>query len=185
MRSLKKYFALSFAIIALSFVGVSAKSVAPASSKPTKTVEQQISKKLLSLPRYGVFDHITYQVSGSTVTLGGKVITLGTKDMAARVVKDIPGITNVINNIEELPVGGFDERIRRQAYATFVNRGPAQYFATINPDVRIIVERGHITLEGYVVHQSDSNTLNILANGVSGVFSVKNNLIVGRDSSRQ
>ena len=183
MNSLKKYFALSFAIIALSFVGINAQNFA-GGEKPTGSVERQIFKELLSLPRYGAFDHITYQLNGSTVVLGGKVITLGTKSMAGRVVKDIPGITEVVNNIEELPVGGYDDRIRRQAYATFVNRGPGQYFATINPDVRIIVERGRITLEGYVSSRNDSNVLNILANGIPGVFSVQNNLIVGRDLLR-
>ena len=148
--------------------------------KPSQGVERKIYSELVSLPRYGVFDHITYQVNGSTVTLGGKVITLGTKSMAGRVVKDIPGVTYVINNIEEIPVGSIDHSVRRQAYATFVSRGPGQYFSTINPDVRIIVERGHITLEGFVAHQADSNVLNILANGVPGVFSVQNNLIVER-----
>ncbi|MFT3744967.1 MAG: BON domain-containing protein [Pyrinomonadaceae bacterium] len=181
MKSIKKYFALSFAIIALSLVGFSSESFA---AKPAKSVEQQIFSKLKGLPRYGVFDNITYQVNGDTVVLSGKVITLGTKRDAAAAVKDVPGIKNVVNNIQELPAGSFDNRIRQAAFQTFTNRGPGQYFSTINPDVRIIVENGRITLEGFVSNQSDSNTLNILANGISGVFEVTNNLVVGRDSRR-
>ena len=189
MNSIKKYFALSFAVIAFLIGGGAgahgfAATTAKSADKPAKTVEQQIFSKLRGLPYYGVFDNITYQVSGDTVTLSGKVITLGTKRDAAAAVKDVPGIRNVVNNIQELPVGSFDERIRRAAYLTFVNRGPAQYFSTINPDVRIIVENGRITLEGFVSSRSDANTLNILASGISGVFEVTNNLVVGRDTRR-
>jgi osmotically-inducible protein OsmY len=37
-----------------------------------------------------------------------------------------------------------------------------------------------VTLEGYVANRGDSNLANILANGVNGVFNVRNNLVVGR-----
>lgn len=180
MRSIKKYFALSLAVVALSVFGFNAQAFA----KPAKSVEQQIFSKLRGLPRYSVFDNITYQVNGDTVVLSGKVITLGTKRDAAVAVKDIPGIKNVVNNIEELPVGSFDNRIRRAALITFTSRGPAQYFSEINPDVRIIVENGRLTLEGYVSSRGDANLLNILANGINGVFEVTNNLVVGRDMRR-
>ena len=184
MDRIKKYFALSFAVIAFAVVGFGSLVFASPVEKPAKSVEQQIYSKLRGLPRYGVFDNITYQVNGDTVVLSGKVITLGTKRDAAAAVKDIPGIKNVVNNIEELPVGSFDDRIRRAALVTFTNRGPGQYFSTINPDVRIIVQNGRLTLEGFVSSRSDANTLNILANGINGVFEVTNNLIVGRDTRR-
>lgn len=181
MRTINRYFAVSLAAIALF---ISGRAVSAAPVKPEKSVEQKVMSKLRGLPNYGVFDNITYTVNGSTVTLTGKVITLGTKGQAERAVKDIKGITNVVNDIDELPLGSFDNRIRYAALQTFVNRGPAQYFSGINPDVRIIVENGRITLEGYVSNRSDSNLLNLLANGISGVFQVTNNLVVGRDSRR-
>lgn len=184
MKNLKKYFALSFAVITFSIAGLGTQTFAAKTVKPEKTVEQQVYSKLRGLPRYGVFDNITFQVSGSTVVLSGKTITLGTKRDAANAVKDIKGVSEVVNNIEELPVGSFDDSIRRAALQSFVNRGPGQYFATINPDVRIIVENGRITLEGFVYRQSDAHLLNILANGVNSVFQVTNNLVVGRDSRR-
>lgn len=184
MKNLKKYFAFFTVVIALTIAGFGTQTFAATTVKPDKTVEQQVVSKLRGLPRYGVFDNITFQVSGSTVVLSGKTITLGTKRDAANAVKDIKGVSEVVNNIEELPVGSFDNNIRRAALQSFINRGPAQYFATINPDVRIIVQNGRITLEGFVARQSDANLLNILANGVGGVFQVTNNLVVGRDMRR-
>ncbi|MEO7660471.1 MAG: BON domain-containing protein [Pyrinomonadaceae bacterium] len=184
MRKLRNILTISAAIFVLSIVNVSAQSYSLASTKSVKSTEQQIAKKLRGLPYYGLFDNITYQVNGTSVILSGKVYTLGTKRDAVAAVRDIPGVSNVVNNIQDLPPSSFDDRIRRQAYNIFTSRGPAQYFSTINPDVRIIVERGRIFLEGFVTRESDSNTLNILALGIPGVFEVQNNLIVGRDVDR-
>lgn len=179
MRAVRTVLIFAIAIFSISVSYAGAQNYAPAASKPTRSMDEQVYRKLRGLMRSNVFDNITWQVNGSTITLSGKVITLGTRNEAARAVRDIPGVTSVVNNIEELPPSPMDDRIRRDAYVTFLSRGPAQYFGDPNPDVRIIVEHGHITLEGYVNNRSDSNTLNILANGISGVFSVTNNLIVG------
>ena len=75
-----------------------------------------------------------------------------------------------------------DNQIRRDALVAFTGRGPAQYFGYPNPDVHIVVDHGHITLEGYVSRKSDSDLLNVLANGVTSVFTVTNNLIIGKRS---
>ena len=131
-----------------------------------------------------VFVHIAFQVIGGTVTLHGKVYSLSTKNQAARFVKDVAGVTNVVNNIQDLPPSPMDDRIRREALRTFASRGLSRYFWENRPDVRIIVDHGHVTLEGYVINSGDSNALNIYANGISGVFSVTNNLIVGKEIYR-
>ena len=180
MRNVRSILFLVVAVLVVSVVGIDAQSAAGSSARDSKSISQKAYSKLRGLPRYGVFDNITVDVKGSTVYLTGKVITLGTKSAAANAVKDIPGVTEVVNNINELPPSSFDDRIRREAYRVFVMRGPGQYFSTINPDVRIIVENGRITLEGYVYSEGDSNTLNILANGISGTFQVTNNLVVGK-----
>ncbi len=44
--------------------------------------------------------------------------------------------------------------------------------------IHIIVDNGHITLEGNVDNQADKNVAGIRANSVAGAFSVKNNLMV-------
>ena len=163
-------------MIALAVSGVNAQG----NAKKTKTIEQQVRSKILRLPNYGVFDIIKYDVDGGRVTLTGKVHSLGTKSSAARSVKRIKGVTEVINNIENLPMSPFDDDIRRAALRTFGQRGLGRYFWETNPDVHIIVEGGRITLEGYVYNKGDRDALNIYANGISGVFGVTNNLLVGK-----
>lgn len=184
MRRFRNFIALTIAIAAVAVAGVSAQSFSGGRVGSEKTIEQQVFKKLLTLPRYGVFDHLTFQVNGSTVVLGGKVISLGTKSSAESVVKRIPGVSQVINNIDELPPSPYDDRIRRQALQTFANKGLYRYLWEPNPQVRIIVDGGRITLEGYVSNSGDRNLFNVYAHGIAGTFDIQNNLIVGRDARR-
>jgi hypothetical protein len=182
MRVIKSFLALSIAILAFSLINVNAQTYAGGRNDQRTALEQQIFKKLISLPYYGVFDHIAYKVNGGTVTLYGKVISLGTKRDAANAVKRIPGVVDVVNNIEELPPSPFDNQIRRSLLRSFTNSaGLWPYLREPNPSVRIIVENGHVTLEGYVNNRGTANTMNILANGVPGVFSVTNNLVVNNN----
>jgi hyperosmotically inducible protein len=46
--------------------------------------------------------------------------------------------------------------------------------------IRIIVNNGHVTLEGVVDNEANKNLAKLRANGVAGVFSVDNNLRVVR-----
>ncbi|MBK7935014.1 MAG: BON domain-containing protein [Acidobacteria bacterium] len=179
MKYVRKLALLAMAVASFSVVGVNAQNYSN-SQTSTKSVEQQIYKKLLGLPNYGVFDIIKYQVNGGTVTLTGKVNSLGTKSAAANVVKRTPGVTEVVNTIDELPPSSFDDAIRRQALRTFARYSLSGYLWENNPDVRIIVENGRLTLEGNVMNSGDYNLFYITARGINNVFQVTNNLVVGK-----
>jgi hyperosmotically inducible protein len=181
MKLFRNYSLLGLAIIALSFVSINAQSLSASGSN--RTMEDQVRKKILKLPRYEVFDSINYRVNGDTVTLTGKVRNAINKSDAENSVERIPGVSRVINEIEILPVGSFDESIRVRLYDTLsASGGLSRYLWTVNPSVRLIVDRGNVSLEGFVLNRGDYNTMNILAHSVSGVFSVTNNLVV--DSER-
>ncbi len=182
MNKIRNFILLSLAIVTFSFISVNAQSFSD--NKSAKTIEQKVFKEILTLPYYGVFDHIAFKVDGGTVTLYGKVANAVNRKSAERSIRDIKGVTNVVNNIEILPLGSFDNTIRRQVFREFASRGLYRYLWEPNPSVRIIVENGHVSLEGYVANRGDYNLMNILANGVSGVFSVDNNLFVGKDQPR-
>lgn len=180
-------FIRNFLIIAVAVFGLSLTDASAQSSKrgAPATIEQKVFKEIIKLPYYGLFDNIKYQVNGNTVILYGKVNSLGLRKSAERVVKRIDGVENVVNNIQELPPSSFDNQIRRQLVREFSRSGGIyRYLLGPNPSVRIIVDRGRVELEGYVANRGDANLMNILANTVPGVFNVKNNLMVERDSDR-
>ncbi len=178
MKFIKNFLVLSIAIIGFSYSNVQAQNI----SHTQKNIEEKVFKQILTLPYYGVFDSIKYKVDGDTVTLYGKVYSLGVKSGAERVVKRVDGVENVVNNIENLPLSPFDDSIRRNLIRTFLRDGGSlyRYLQGTQPSIRIIVDGGNVTLEGFVSNSGDYNLANILANSVPGVFSVENNLIVGK-----
>jgi osmotically-inducible protein OsmY len=143
-------------------------------------IAEQVRHQLLMLPYYGIFDDLAFRVDGSTVTLEGAVVRPVLKSDAENVVKRIEGVTRVVNNIKVLPPSPLDNRIRLAEYRAIYG-DPAlstRYGYRALPSIHIIVDNGHVTLEGAVANEGDKNLVNIRANGVSGVFSVTNNLRV-------
>src|SRR5215216_4240307 len=140
---------------------------------------RRVRRELVTLPYYGVFDNLAYSINGSTVTLYGEVVRPSTRSDAAGRVKRLPGVARVVNNIRVLPLSRFDDDIRRATYRSIAGMGGLyRYLQGTNPSLHIVVERGHVTLEGVVSGSGDRTLAYMAANRVSGVFSVRNNLRV-------
>jgi hyperosmotically inducible periplasmic protein len=176
------------AILALGTTGLAfAASVDQPSQQITNTadarLEQRLSKEvrheLNMIPQFTVFDNLAYRVDGGTVTLFGQVRDGIVKDSAEARVKHLEGVERVDNQIEILPASFNDDRIRRQvARAVFNDPRLFNYAIQPTPPIHIIVKNGHVDLEGVVRTQAEKDDAFIRANGVSGVFSVQNNLQV-------
>lgn len=146
---------------------------------PKGDLADQVRHELVMLPYYSVFDDLAFNVDNGTVTLMGDVTRPVLKSDAENVVKRVPGVTNVVNNIKVLPLSPNDNRIRAATYrAIFGYASLYRYAMGTNPSIRIIVENGHVTLKGVVANEGDKNLAYIRANGVPGVFSVTNQLMV-------
>lgn len=168
-------------VVAIIAIAAVAALATPGASNEPGAGEQQIVKKvrheLVTLPYYGVFDNLAYRVDGNTVTLYGQVVRASTRSDAGRRVAKIEGVGRVVNQIEVLPLSSFDNELRVRAYRTiFRTGGLYRYAMGANPSIHIVVKGGHLTLEGVVANEGDKRLAGIAANGVSGVFSVTNNL---------
>lgn len=186
MKTLRNFLILTVAILGFTFTDAAAQQrYSVVGKKPNRGIERQVYKEIITLPYFGVFDNIAYRVDGDTVTLYGKVVRPTTRKSAERVVENIDGVEEVVNNIEVLPLSNFDDELRLRTLRTLQNGGSlARYFASISPSIKIIVDRGNITLEGLVATRGDHNLANVLANSVPGAFSVSNNLIVEKELVR-
>lgn len=145
----------------------------------TERVQKEVIHKILMMPNYDVFDSISFKVDGYNVVLLGYVSQPYLKSDAERAVTKIEGVEKVDNRIEVLPASPNDDRLRSQLFRAIYHYGPLQRYSLppIKP-IRIIVNRGHVILEGVVDNTMDKNLANIRANEVPGVFSVTNNLVV-------
>jgi hyperosmotically inducible protein len=149
------------------------------SAKAQQRIMKDVRHQILMLPDFGTFDNIAFKLNGYDVILYGQVVQASLKSDAEHVVKKIEGVERVENRIEVLPTSGNDDRLRRDLFIAIYRYGPLQHYGVgSNRPIRIIVNHGNVTLEGVVDHESDKSFAGIRANGVPGVFSVKNNLVV-------
>jgi hyperosmotically inducible protein len=180
-----KVLAIAAALMLSASAAVVAAPATEQSSAQTQ-LAKKVRKELVTLPWYGVFDNLEYEIEGSTVKLYGQVVQPSTRKDAERRVAKLAGVERVVNNIEVLPLSSFDDNIRARTYrALFGWNSPLfRYGRGVNPSVHIVVNGGHVTLEGVVSNEGDRRMAYILANGVSGVFSVTNNLRSEKESAR-
>jgi osmotically-inducible protein OsmY len=173
------------AVLALGTTGLAFATSADqrVASSSDARIEQRLSgevrHELNMIPQFTVFDNLAYSVDGRTVTLFGQVRDAIVKDSAEARVKHLEGVEHVDNRIEILPASFNDDRIRRRvALAVFNDSRLFNYGIQPVPPIHIIVKNGHVNLVGMVRTQADKDDAFIRANGVSGVFSVENNLQV-------
>ena len=182
MKTIKSALLIASAVLVLGLV--------PAMAQRSRIVEttnpqlaKQVRRELVRLPYYGVFDNLAYSVDGRTVTLYGQVVRSSTRSDAVNRVKRLDGVSRVVNNIKVLPLSRFDDEIRARTYRSLARTGGLyRYLQGGNPSLHIVVDNGHVTLEGVVANNSDRALANMAARQVSGVFSVKNNLRTDRES---
>ncbi len=178
MKPILKAWAPAFLALAMAG-GICAQGQRSPSEKSQTRLQKEVRHELVTLPFYDVFDNLAYRVDGTDVTLLGQVTLPNKKSDAETAVKQIEGVGRVINQIEVLPVSPNDDRIRLAVYrAIYGTPGLDRYSLRAVPTIHIVVKNGNVTLEGAVGTEMDKTLAGIKANGVSGVFSVKNNLQV-------
>ncbi len=153
--------------------------------------DQELQDKLvkkISYDRVGYgttpFNAISVGVQNGVVTLGGTAYGPVDKSSAVADASYTPGVKDVIDDISVDPVSPMDDRIRRAVYRAVYGFPSLNKYA-IDPaqPIRISVQNGNVTLVGTVISKADKDTAGIRANGVPGVFSVKNELQVASQPS--
>jgi hyperosmotically inducible periplasmic protein len=150
-------------------------------SVPDAVLEQKLGAKL-AYDRVGygnVFNAISLRVANGVATLGGYALDPVSKDSALGLAATTPGVKNVVDQIQVDPVSSMDNRIRF-AVARAVYGYPSLNRYAIDPaaPIRIAVQNGNVELFGMVDNAADRNVAFLRANGVPGVFTVKNYLEV-------
>jgi osmotically-inducible protein OsmY len=129
---------------------------------------------------YGnAFNAITLGVHNGVVTLGGHALSYVSRDSALALVSYYPGVKGMEDEIQVDPVSMMDSRIRMQVYrAVYGYPTLNRYAMDPGKPIRISVQNGHVELYGMVDTQVDKDVAFMRANGVPGVFEVKNYLEV-------
>ena len=142
---------------------------------------EEIRRRLITQPFYDVFDWLEGELrADGTLVLRGSVTRPTLKSGTERLVSDLAGVKQVINEIEVLPVSPYDDRLRNRIYRAIYNfNSPLfRYAVRAVPPIHIIVNGGRVTLKGTVATAQESRLAEIYARQVPGTFEVKNELRV-------
>jgi len=146
---------------------------------------RDVQQQVLRYPHFTVFDSIHANVDNGVVRLTGKVTMPYKRDDIAKRVARVSGIDNVVNEIEVLPVSGFDDDLRIGiARAIYGNSNFWRYGSMVNPPIHIVVEHGRVTLEGVVNSEVDRMLARSIASSFQA-FSVTNNLRTDEEAQRE
>ncbi len=123
-----------------------------------------------------IFDSISASVDDGRVVLSGWVTMPYKRDDLEKRVRKVEGVMAVENKIGVLPVSQFDDELRfRIARAIYSHSSFWNYATMANPPIRVVVNRGRVTLEGVVQSNVERMLARSLASGFSA-FELKNEL---------
>jgi hyperosmotically inducible protein len=129
---------------------------------------------------------VNVKVHEGNVELAGQVSQPYKKADLGRLAQKIPGVASVTNDLAVLPLSRFDDQLRLQV-ARAIYRDPvlSRYGLQAVPPIHIIVDNGHVTLEGVVNNDMEKNVAGIRANAAGLSFGkVINNLRVENPSHK-
>jgi hyperosmotically inducible periplasmic protein len=145
-------------------------------------LQEKLAKKL-AYDRVGyrdnAFNYLALDVKDGVVTINGDTVNDMAKDSALAIVNRTPGVKDVVNDVNVLPVSMFDDSIRaRTARAIYRDSALGRYATDPVRPIRIVVDNGHVTLYGSVQSTMDKTIAGMRASSVPGAFSVENKLVV-------
>jgi osmotically-inducible protein OsmY len=129
-------------------------------------------------PYYTVFDYVDATIRNGVVTLIGSVTPDKNKveDLGEAVAR-VRGVQELRNQLVMLPTSQGDDNIRASLYTRITDD---EHFENVpidrRPPFHIIVDRGAVTLYGFVQGEIEYRQLETLARYTSGVLRVTNNL---------
>jgi len=170
----------NLALAAILSAGLAAAKAPVGTSYTDPELASKVGHEIRMYPRYSVWDNINFRVLHGNVDLMGQVSQPYKKSDLQRIVDGIPGVKSVTNDLQVLPLSDMDDRLRVQvARAIYRDSVLSRYGMQPVPPIHIIVDNGHVTLEGVVSTEMEKNIAGIRANGAGLSFGpVVNNLRV-------
>lgn len=162
--------------LGLCVAPLGARAVAAAQARPALPSVRDLLNATQAIT---VFDHVTASGQDATITLNGKVTSKAKRDQLETEVATVPGVRQVVNRISVLSSSAADDAMRqRVARAIYGHPSFRQYAAMTHPPIRVIVDKGQVTLAGSVRTQVERLVAVSLAEDAAGK-NVGDQLLVG------
>jgi len=148
-------------------------------------IRRAATDAILGYTYYGVFDSVELGVEAGVVLLRGSVRHEGRRrDIEERVAR-LAGVREIVDEIQVQSVSIFDDRLRGQLYrAIYLDDRFVHWSRGVDPPVRIVVDRGRVTLTGYVPTAVDRALLGHIARSTSA-FAVENRVELDGEEDKE
>ena len=138
----------------------------PAVERKDVKIAKDVESQILSYPWYTVFDSVAAGVDNGVVTLRGSVNQPWRRTDIEKRVSRIDGVKGLVSEIRVQSVSSFDDQLRRQLVRRIYGDDRlVPYAGGANPPVRIVVDRGRVTLTGFVTSAVERQVLGQIARG--------------------
>ncbi|HEY1240260.1 MAG TPA: BON domain-containing protein [Bryobacteraceae bacterium] len=167
--------------------GVAGATVNPPALQTDEAISKQVRHEVAMYPYYGIFDNVNYRVVNGNVELTGAVTQPWKKDAIGKSVQKIPGVASLSNDLQVLPLSPMDNQLRlRIARAIYSDPALSRYAIQAIPPIHIIVNNGHVTLDGVVNNDLEKQVAGMRASTAGLSFGpVVNNLRVENSSLKK
>ena len=148
-------------------------------------IRKDVADRILTYSWYTVYDSIGADVENGFVLLRGSVNQPYRKTDIEQRIAGIPGVKGMKSEIQVQGVSGFDDSLRRQLVRRiYGDERFVQYASWAHPPIRIIVDRGRVTLTGYVNSRVEQQLLGNIARGTLA-FAVDNQVKLESDRTAE
>ena len=152
--------------------------------------DAQLQEKLANKLRYDrvgqgiVFNNLTLEVRNGYATIGGSVYSEADAASAIAIAEHMPGVKGVRDEITVQPTSIHDDDLRvALARSIYGDSSLSKYAMDPQAPIRIVVNRGKVTLHGVVMNEADKTIAGMRARQVPGSFAVDNQLIVANSKT--
>jgi osmotically-inducible protein OsmY len=155
--------------------------VVPDVERKDSEIRADVVDRILRYAWYTVYDSIEAGVEDGVVILRGSVNQPYRKTDIESRVAGIPGLKGLKSEIRVQGVSSFDDRLRRElVHRIYGDERFVQYASWAQPPIRIIVDKGRITLTGLVGSAVEQQLVGHIARGTLA-FSVDNQVKLESD----
>jgi osmotically-inducible protein OsmY len=162
-----------------------AAAIDPAVPRTDSEIGKDVVDRILRYPWYTVFDSVEAGVQDGVVLLRGSVNQPYRKSDIEKRVASIPGVRGVTSEIRVQGLSGFDDRLRRELVRRiYGDERFASYASWAHPPIRIVVDRGRVTLTGLVNSPVERQLLGHIARGTLA-FAVDNQVKLESELARE
>lgn len=169
-----------------ALAGVASATTRQSGSLTDSDIAAKAAHEIRMYSRYTIWDNISVRVNGGDLELLGQVSQPFKKADLQRIVQRVPGVLSVANELEVLPVSFNDDNLRmRVARAIYRDPVLSRYAIQAVPPIHVIVNNGHVTLEGVVNNDLEKQVAFMRASSAGLSFGpVQNNLRVENSKSK-